>query len=148
MKGLIARLAKVVLIWMTFLTTTSFADEQNVTVLVHPSVSTVQLTDAQLRKIFSMRQTVWPNGTPIVVFVRGPQTPAHSILCKEVLKMFPYQVERIWNKLAYSGLGDKPTEVESESEMLNKLSSTPGAIGYALEAHQADGLKHVTVIGD
>lgn len=44
--------------------------------------------------------------------------------------MFPYQLDRIWNKLTYSGLGVAPITVNSPQELLDAVKKTPGAIGY------------------
>lgn len=44
--------------------------------------------------------------------------------------MFPYQLNRIWHKLTYSGLGIAPTVVQSEQELVNAIINTPGSIGY------------------
>lgn len=77
-----------------------------------------------------MRQTTWPGEGFIHVFVMDGQNEFHQAFCKYYLNMFPYQVERLWNKLVYSGLGEKPSVVNSVEEMLLKVSQTPGAIGY------------------
>ena len=54
----------------------------------------------------------------------------HQQFCKETLRLFPYQLERIWNKLTFSGMGIKPTVVSSEKELIMAVRSTTGAIGY------------------
>lgn len=146
MTGLLIRLTQITFILLMISSTVVFADERAISVLVNSDVQTEELTPAQLRKIFSMRQTVWPDGQPIAVFVLKTENSAHQALCKYVLKMFPYQIERLWNKLAYSGLGDKPTELKSEKEMLEKLSSTPGAIGYSLNFKRIEQVNKITVL--
>ncbi|MFA3791232.1 hypothetical protein AB6T38_08940 [Aliiglaciecola sp. SL4] len=143
---MLSRLANVTFILMTMLATAAFAEDRTVSVIVNIDVKTEQLTPAQLRKIFSMRQTVWPDGQAISVFVLKTENPVHQALCKNVLKMFPYQIERLWNKLAYSGLGDKPIELDSAKEMLKKISSTPGAIGYLLDVTSAENVKKIRVM--
>lgn len=130
---------------LTFIATSAHADSNSVTVLAHNNVNITELTSAQLRKIFSMRQTVWPDGQPITVFVLPSQHPAHHSLCKDILKMFPYQIERIWNKLAYSGLGEKPIEVISEQQMLEKLATTPGAIGYVIDSTNLNNTQFISI---
>jgi ABC-type phosphate transport system substrate-binding protein len=143
-----SRLARVALFLLTIVMTSAYADDQSVTVLIHHEVTTNELTSAQLRRIFSMRQTVWPNGMSIAVFVLPTENPAHQVFCKEILKMFPYQVERIWNKLVYSGMGVKPIEVESEQQMLQKIKDTPGAIGYLPESNDFEHAQQISIKGD
>ena len=99
-------------------------------IIAHPSVSIEKLNLFQLRKLFSMKQTNWPGGQGVTVFVLNSKSTTHLDFCKSLLKMFPYQLDQIWNKLTYSGLGDPPITVNSMEEMLKRVSETPGAIGY------------------
>lgn len=149
MKGLIVRLARVVIfLLVSFLTHAVNAQEQRVVVIANSSVTSVDLSSNQLRKIFSMRQTIWPDGQPIRVYVLPSKSEAHIKLCKNVLKMFPYQIDRLWNKLAYSGLGETPIEVETAQRMKLKIASTPGAIGYILSSDDDENLTVINVIED
>lgn len=77
-----------------------------------------------------MRQTKWLNGIPIVVFVLPSKHPQHQLFCKETLHLFPYQLDRIWDKLTFSGLGVAPIEVNNQDELILAVSSTVGAIGF------------------
>lgn len=104
-----------------------------ISIIAHPSVNTSQLNASQLRRIFTMRQSTWPDGQPVRVFVMDTRSDLHQQFCKSVLKMFPYQVERTWNKLAYSGLGDKPLTVTNEMQMIEAVKNSPGAIGYVIQ---------------
>lgn len=101
-----------------------------VEVIVHPSVSEPKITTSQLRRIYTMRQTQWPDGSRITVYVLPRQHVLHVNFSKERLQMFPYQLDRIWNKLTYSGLGVAPIMVNSPEELINAVKETPGAIGY------------------
>lgn len=149
MKGLISRLARITLLLLTLLVQHNvYADESSVYVVAHTSANIAKLSSAQLRKIISMRQTVWPNGQPIVVYILDPQSPVHQRLCKNYLKMFPYQIERLWEKLAYSGLGEKPIVVENEQEMLELIANTPGAIGYVSNSSDLTALHKIIEVED
>ncbi|KXI30518.1 hypothetical protein AX660_07130 [Paraglaciecola hydrolytica] len=79
-----------------------------------------------------MYQTNWADSQPIVVYVLGSQNTTHQFFSREVLGLFPYQLERIWNKLVYSGLGEAPIKVKTEQEMLEKIRQQPGSIGYVM----------------
>jgi ABC-type phosphate transport system substrate-binding protein len=99
-------------------------------VVTHPKVSDLSLTTLQLRRIFTMRQLRWSDDTPISIFVLPSQHYIHHRFSKEHLKIFPYQLNRIWHKLTYSGLGVAPTVVQSEQELVDAIIKTPGSIGY------------------
>jgi len=99
-------------------------------VITHPTVKVNSLTTAQIRRIYIMRQLLWPDGLPIVVYVLPSKSPLHQEFSKKVLHMFPYQLDRIWNKLTYSGVGVAPIKVDNTQALLQAVMSTPGAIGY------------------
>jgi ABC-type phosphate transport system substrate-binding protein len=48
--------------------------------------------------------------------------------------MQPFQLNRLWNRLVFSGVGVAPTELVSQHEMVAKVRNTVGAIGYVDEA--------------
>ncbi|MGR9073322.1 MAG: hypothetical protein ACU833_09690 [Gammaproteobacteria bacterium] len=87
-----------------------------------------------LSAIFKMRLRTWQDGSPITVFVLDDDAPLHKKFCKEILNVFPHQMRRAWNKLVFSGSGQAPLVLGSKEEMLNKIISTPGSIGYMLKS--------------
>lgn len=98
--------------------------------VVHPAVTVTQLQRNAIRAIFGMRLRVWPDGTPIRVFVMEDESPVHARFLKEKLHLFPHQLRRAWDRLIYTGTGQAPTIVRSEAEMRRRVASTRGAIGY------------------
>ena len=110
----------------------SFSTASAVEIIVNNknTVSSSYLTTYQVRQIYTMRQTVWPNGQSIVVYALPSDSILHKRFSKEVLKIFPYQLDRIWRKLTYSGLGNMPIIVSDLSELKRAVAGTPGAVGY------------------
>jgi len=98
-----------------------------------------------VRSIFSMRMTSWPDGMPIQVFVLGDKTPLHSEFSKKILGVFPHQLRRAWNRQIYAGIGQAPAKLESEEEMLDKIATTPGAIGYISEDMINEQIRKIAV---
>lgn len=115
-------------------------------VVVNPSVESEDISVEQIRSIFSMRQTAWSNDQAITVYVLSNQHQTHQFFSTTVLGMFPYQLDRIWNKLVYSGLGEAPIKVQSEQEMLQKVSQKPGAIGYVLQRANDNNVNVIRVL--
>ncbi|RHW77791.1 hypothetical protein [Colwellia sp. RSH04] len=109
-----------------FITSTVYAVE----VIVNVSVKDTTLTTSQLKRIYTMRQLRWSDQSVIKVFVLPSQHELHRRFTKERLQIFPYQLNRIWHKLTYSGLGVAPTIVNSPEELFTAVSLTPGSIGY------------------
>lgn len=144
---MIARLIRVMLILFSCLAGSVYGQSETVKIIVNTDVATTELTTTQLRRIFSMRQSVWPDGSKLVVYVLNSEHPTHELLCKDVLKMFPYQMDKLWNKLAFSGVSDTPIQVQNEAEMIARVQTTPGAIGYTLRPIDNMRLHVVNILG-
>jgi len=92
-----------------------------------------------------MRQTRWADGQPIQVFVLHSDHEQHIRFSRNFLKMFPYQLDAIWARQRYSGIGSFPVQVGSVIEMHKLLQQTPGAIGYLTTEVISPDLKVVAI---
>lgn len=101
-----------------------------VDVIVNRDVPLPQISENTLRAIYTLRQTRWPDGQPIQVFVLSDDNPLHAEFAKSLLGMYPYQLRQIWDQLTFSGMGQAPEQLSSQGEMLRRVATTPGAIGY------------------
>ncbi|MBZ9613388.1 hypothetical protein [Rheinheimera maricola] len=115
------------------------------TVVVHNDVSINSLTQAQLRSIFTMRQIQWPDGSPVYVLVLPDDNLLHQQFSREKLRLFPYQLASIWDKLSFSGTGSRPQVVADETEMQHLLLTVPGSIGYVQRYQPDSGIKEVRI---
>lgn len=104
---------------------------ESIKVLLGSQRASAQMTRGQLREIYFLRETRWPDGSPIRVFVLPDAHPLHIRFAKEILGVFPYQLRSAWDRTIFSGTGVPPTTVESLDEMRRRVADTPGAIGYA-----------------
>jgi len=107
-------------------------------VITNPSVSEKTLSKSSLRAIFGMRLHTWSDGSAIRVFVMPDDAPLHAVFSKEKLNVFPYQLRSAWDRAVFSGTGQAPDTVASPEEMIARVASTPGAIGY-LTKSKTDG---------
>lgn len=98
-----------------------------------------------LRTIYSMRLQTWPDGSEITVFILDPEGESHRKFCLEVLNIFPYQLQRIWDVLVFSGTGQAPVVVRTEQEMIRRVKATPGAIGYVIESEVPSDVKKISI---
>lgn len=103
---------------------------QGITVITNASVDRSELQLTELRAIFTMKKRLWSDGQPVQVYVLTPEQGSHREFCKQVLGVFPRQLQSIWHRLVYSGTGEAPIELNNEQEMLEVIASTKGAIGY------------------
>ncbi|WP_296804873.1 hypothetical protein [Thiocapsa sp.] len=99
--------------------------------IAHRDAGVESLTRNEARLFFTMRLKNWPNGTLVKVFVLPDNNALHNRFSNEILGLYPYQLRRVWDRQIFSGTGQAPTTVSSEQEMLDRIATTPGAIGYA-----------------
>lgn len=110
-------------------------------VIVHPGVEGRSIDTATLRNIYTLRQTLWPNRQPVVIFVLPDDHPEHLAFAKEKLGLYPYRLHQTWDRLSFSGMASAPIEVKDENEMRARVRATPGAIGYTSKDTVYDGIK-------
>ncbi len=106
------------------------SDHGGMVALTHGAIVGEKLNRDFLRAAFLMRLRVWPDGTPITVFVLDDSDPAHEQFCREVLGTFPYVLRRTWDRMTFTGTGVAPRRVGALDEMRRRVLATPGAIGY------------------
>ena len=114
-------------------------------VIVFPGVVQRELSVSAIRLVFTMRMLRWSDGTRIRVFVLQDDHPAHREFSKRSLGLYPHQLRRVWDRNRYSGSGPVPVEVASVEEMVERVSATPGAIGYVPEMAEKEGVEVVHV---
>ena len=136
-----------VLRWLLLLTLSLLpcAGASAVDIIAHQGIAANSLSQAALRAILGMRQPRWPDGQPVRVFVLPDLNQTHIAFCKEKLNLYPYQLRQSWDRLVYSGLGQAPTEVATEEEMIARIRATPGALGYVNKVKQNDNVRTLVV---
>ncbi len=116
-----------------------------VEIVVNRGVAGTSLAQSSARALFGMRLTKWPDGRPVQVFVLPDGHPVHVALCKEELNLYPYQLRQAWDRLVYSGMAQAPIEVATEEEMISRVATTPGALGYVRKVKANDPVKSLYV---
>ncbi|REL28420.1 hypothetical protein DXX93_18850 [Thalassotalea euphylliae] len=81
------------------------------------------------------------------MFVLASSDPLHQRFSKEILKIFPYQLDRIWNKMIFSGVGSAPIVVKDHATLLEEVRNTPGAIGYGEGVAHQGGINVIKISG-
>jgi len=126
----------------------TFARAGEIELITNKSNTINNLDQSEVRAIFSMRIKTWSNNQPIHVFVLEQNNPVHEQFCKDILKIFPYQLQAGWDRLVFSGTGEAPKVFNSEALLIAAILSTPGSIGYILkeEGHNENINVHVITI--
>ena len=125
------------LLGLTMLPSLGLGSTQTPSLIVNPRLNVASISRNKARSIFSMRLREWSDGTPIVVYVLPDQTQQHRDFVQKILAMFPHQLRRHWDRYVYTGIGQAPIEVVTNTEMIERVNNTAGAIGY-IEGESTD----------
>jgi ABC-type phosphate transport system substrate-binding protein len=131
-------LAGTLLVVMALFCALPSARAGSIEVIVNPDHSKAPIDRNLLRAIFTMRLRQWPDGEPIQVFVMPDGSELSNQFCREQLGTFPYVMRATWDRIVFTGTGLAPTVVSSEQEMLERVRSTPGAVGYIRSADRSE----------
>ncbi|WP_422667062.1 hypothetical protein [Billgrantia montanilacus] len=139
------RLRLLALMLLPLLTAFASADGHQVSLVAHPDVDTRTLTRDTTRAIFAMRQRTWPDGQAVRVFVLPSNHAVHGRFTKERLAVYPHQLQLAWDRMVFSGTGQAPNRVSSQPEMLERIATTPGALGYLEREYLDDRVQVISM---
>ncbi|ABL98778.1 hypothetical protein SHAM105786_09415 [Shewanella amazonensis] len=114
----------------------------NAEIITHDVTLAKGLSVSELRLIFSRQRLFWPDGSSIRVFILPPDSQQHRQFCTESLGVFPYVLQRQWDRLVYSGTAERPEIVASPDQMRRRVMETPGSIGYVPDETTAKDTAH------
>ncbi len=114
--------------------------------IVHAGEGRTQIERKTLRAAFGMTLQVWPDGRSITVFVLSDDNPLHQQFCRKVLGVLPYTLRRNWDRLLFSGAAQAPIALQTSQEMLYRVATTPGAIGYIEKELSNDSVSIIEVV--
>jgi ABC-type phosphate transport system substrate-binding protein len=90
--------------------------------------TTISKTQASL--IYTLRMRHWESGAMITVFHLPESSPIHMRFVRNVLDMRPEDYSRMVDTKINAGYSSKYREVESQQQMMIKVSITPYSVGY------------------
>ena len=91
---------------------------------------------AELRRIYLLRQRLWPDGRRVSPINLPADTPLREQFSRAVLGGGSRDFATYWNDLYFHGT-QPPATVVSEQAVLLFVARTPGAIGYVSEGAAA-----------
>ncbi|WP_262927230.1 substrate-binding domain-containing protein [Phytohalomonas tamaricis] len=119
----------------------SSATDVPIVLIANPNVPIDSLTRETIRAIFAMRQRTLPDGQAVHVFVLPDESRVHARFAKEYLGVYPHQLRLSWDRVVFSGTGQAPNHVDSQAEMVERVATTPGGIGYIEQGYLDDRVR-------
>ncbi|HQV30700.1 MAG TPA: hypothetical protein PKV71_02445 [Calditrichia bacterium] len=135
---------KNLLILMAFLGLTLSAQAQ-VAVVVNKNVAESSLPKETVKKIFELNQLRWGNGDKIAVFDMKGDGPSKDKFY-EALGVSVSDLRKIWMRMQLTGEAKAPKGVKSDAEVIQQVSTTPGAIGFVMADQATDAVKVVLTL--
>ena len=121
------------------------AAQAQVAVIVHKSVPVNSLAASKLLDIYSMSTKDWGNGSKIVVIDKKSDDDAKSKFYSYIGKPAA-EMKKIWMRVQLSGEGKAPEALATDDDIVKKVASTPGAIGYVSADKVTGDVKVVATI--
>jgi ABC-type phosphate transport system substrate-binding protein len=135
------------LLFALFLFAGATGARAQIAVVVHPTAPVQQLDARALLDIYSLEETRWDDGTPIILHdLKGKHPVKQSFY--DFIGRRPEDMKRVWLRIILSGEARSPTLLRSEQALLDKVAGTPGSIGYVPLALVTDAVKVVATIQD
>ncbi len=100
-----------------------------VAVVAHKSVPVDSVSKSELLDLYTGETSIWRDGEPVVVFDLKENGKTRKTFYK-FLGMASSRIKSIWLKRMLLGEADPPESLKSEEELLRKVSTTQGAIGF------------------
>lgn len=115
-----------------------------VAVIAHKGVPVDQADAETLEDIYLLEQNQWGDGSQIVRFNLNTEDSAKTAFFGH-LGQEVSDVKKVWLKKKLSGEAQPPEEV-SPDQVVDKVSSTSGAIGYVSADAATDAVKVIATV--
>ena len=115
-----------------------------VAVIAHNGVPVDQIDSATLEAIYALDQGKWGDGSRIVRYDLNTDSPVKQAFYSYI-GTDAGDIKKVWLRKKLSGEA-QPPETIGAAEVVQKVSSTPSAIGYVSADAVTDGVKVLATI--
>ena len=113
-------------------------------VVANSGVKSSAISKGDLYDIFTGASNTFPDGsTAVPVLLKGG--PAHEAFSKNYIGKADGFLRTAWMRLLFAGKCTMPKTFDSDTEVLQYVASTPGAIGYVGAPPEDPHVKTVTI---
>lgn len=108
------------------------ATHQQVVFISHPQVTSITISD--VKRLYSLSRKLLPNGDRAALCVLPLKNKESVDAFRFLLGLYPYQLQRKWDRAVFSGKGAQPDVFEDSAALVEHVKNNKGAIGYVLVA--------------
>jgi len=114
--------------------------------VVHATNKVSRIDRSSLRNIYLGLTTFWDNDVRVKPYNRVHEGAIGKPFFRDVLAMTPARYRYSWQKQQLSGQGVEPEVIATAANLVAKVASSAGAIGYILESETAAADSRVRLI--
>lgn len=114
---------------LVFFAATVARAEMGFLLVVHPSVPVTSLSSDQASACFLKKDTSWNDGSSVRPVTLADRTTSEAF-DQAIHRRNSLAIRKYWQRQVFTGRGTPPPQLKTATEVLEYVSSTPGAIGY------------------
>lgn len=121
-----------------------------VVIITHPATGSDSLTQRQIFELYTLEKNKWQDGSLVYLFELKEDIATRQIFY-DYLRQKPRDLKKIWMRAVLSGEGRTPKVLRTESEIVQRISEVPGALGYVsanLVTNRVKVLARISARGD
>lgn len=99
-------------------------------VAIISSIDTAPLNAQQIRNLFSLKKKLLPNNLRAELIRLPLDHHASKLLCQNLYQLYPYQIQRQWDRRIFSGKAIAPKQAITESEVVQMVRTRKNSLGY------------------
>jgi hypothetical protein len=98
-------------------------------VVIGNDIGSKSLSEQQVIEAFKAKNNFWSNGKTLSVCLPETQSKDAATVCKGVYGKSVSEVQKFWLSQVFQGRSRAPHFFDSDADMIDYVSKTPGAIG-------------------
>jgi len=83
----------------------------------------------EIKQIFRGKYSRWPNGNSVTIVLPAPKTTGADAMASYIYESSMSAVQKFWLSLVFQGRANPPVFLDDDSDIINYVRKTPGALG-------------------
>ncbi|MCP4404355.1 MAG: hypothetical protein GY801_44525 [bacterium] len=125
-------------------TSTSVVDAEEIVIIAHSDVAAESLERAAISETYLGTRTRWDSGEKIRV-VMLKKVATHEQFVQDIVKTTPAKLRKLWKKVVFTGAGTPPKILKTETDLIEFVAETEGAISYIDSSTAHEGVKVISI---
>jgi ABC-type phosphate transport system substrate-binding protein len=132
-------------ICLLLLAGSGYAQQGTIRIIANDNVDIASVNKDQLSRLFLKKTTKWDNGVKVTPVDLAADSDVRQNFTQNIHKKSISAINAYWQKKIFTGKGVPPVELQSDKEVIEFVSSTPGAIGYVSASASLQGVKTISI---